>query len=443
MSATSAYEHTSFDIVVIGGGAAGLVASICAAWKCQSLHLPAHIALFEAQDRVGRSILATGNGRCNFSNAHISSDVYWNASFVQEVFSALENSAFWKPLCEKDHPAAQNAVLALLSCLGLCWREEAQGRLFPVTGKASTVLDVLRTSAAALGVQECCNKRVLSVEAPRALGKPYTLRMADGAFGRAHVVVCAVGGSVAREFLPKDVPYIPEHSLLGPLKTETSIVRTLDNIRIRCGAALEHNGERVAYERGEVLFRKYGLSGIAIFNLSRFAQPGDIVSLDVCPALEESELEAHLSKRAAMFQALYDKEASCQDVLRGVVLPLVAAALLKTSDLACDALASPDNMKRLSSVMKHFDVVVEGVGDSKQCQVHRGGFCCENFVAATLESKQYAGLFAAGEMLDVDAPCGGYNLHWAWASGAVAGMSAAEFLAQTEHASHSAGGLYV
>ncbi len=483
-------ENETYDVIIIGGGAAGLAAAISAAWKCRALDgedvagacagagdasvsasaragadaivhaaadvgagtsagsnevaacraavdnaaatsrsvagvRPANIALFEADDRVGRSILATGNGRCNFSNAVISNGLYQNAAFVGASLAALEEVAFWPRSCSPAGRQSQNAVLDFFANLGLCWREEGEGRLFPITGKASTVLDVLRAAAQGLGVKECCNMRVRSVEPPRAPGKPYTLRMADGSFQRAHQVICAVGGAVARELLPSDLPYAPARSVLGPLKTDTRVIRALDNIRVRCQAALERDGAPLAQERGEVLFRKYGLSGIAIFNLSRFALPGDTVALDLFPDMTRDELQSYLHERVAGTRALSGGEATCQDVTRGMMLPLVAEALLKTLKLRSEDPASAQNLHRLSRVAKRFKVAVEGVGDPKQCQVHRGGFSCEAFDAATMECKQHAGLFAAGEMLDVDALCGGYNLHWAWASGALAGVSAA------------------
>ena len=449
-------ENETYDVIIIGGGAAGLAAAISAAWKCRMLgeegvaaatpdataaasrsgaaagdgctsagSCRPRIALFEADDRVGRSILATGNGRCNFSNAVISSDLYHNAAFVGASLAALEEVAFWPRLCASAGQQKQNAVLDFFANLGLCWREEGEGRLFPITGKASTVLDVLRAAVRGLGVKECCDMRVRSVEPPRAPGKPYTLRLADGSFQRARQVICAVGGAVARELLPGDLPYAPAKPVLGPLKTDTRDIRALDNIRVRCQATLERDGSPLAQERGEVLFRKYGLSGIAIFNLSRFALPGDTVALDLFPDMTRDELQSYLHERVAGTRALSGREATCQDVTRGMILPLVAEALLKTLKLRPEDPASAQNLHRLSRVAKRFKVAVEGVGDPKQCQVHRGGFLCEAFDAVTMECKQYAGLFAAGEVLDVDAPCGGYNLHWAWASGALAGISVA------------------
>ena len=500
-------ENETYDVIIIGGGAAGLAAAISAAWKCRVLSgkgvagagegagdasgsssvcagaddtvdtaagvaagsnatavaasrsgavCPASIALFEADDRVGRSILATGNGRCNFSNAAISSYLYQNAAlvsaplagfyiiqrylayqnaaFVGASLAALEEAAFWPRSCSTSGQQSQNAVLDFFADLGLCWREEGEGRLFPITGKASTVLDVLRAAAQGLDVKECCNMRVRSVEPPRAPGKPYTLRMADGSFQRSHQVICAVGGAVAREFLPGDLPYAPARPVLGPLKTDTRDIRALDNIRVRCQATLERDGAPLAQDRGEVLFRKYGLSGSALFNLSRIAQPGDTVVLDLFPDMSRDELQSYLHERAAAMRALSGREATCRDVTRGMMLPLVAEALLKTLKLRPEDPASAQNMHRLSRVAKRFKVAVEGAGDPKQCQVHRGGFSCEAFDATTMECKQHAGLFAAGEMLDVDAPCGGYNLHWAWASGALAGASAATSFANQRKA---------
>ena len=421
-------ETKTYDVIVVGGGAAGLAAAISAANVFPCLN----VAVFEADERVGRSILATGNGRCNFSNAYISPEVYRNAPFVSEVFAALERVAPWgqgganASATSGENGSQKNAVLAFFSWLGLMWREEAQGRLFPVTGKASTVLDVLRAAVRALGVQECCNTRVQSIEPPRAPGKPYTLRLADGAFARAQAVVCAVGGAVARQLLPDDLAYTAPVPVLGPLRTETSDIRGLDNIRVRCNVSLERDKAVIARESGEVLFRKYGLSGIVIFNVSRHAQPGDVVALDLFPALSENQLVEHLFERARVFAAVSGRAATCEDVLRGMVLPLVAEALCKVFGLKLEDEATPDAIHRIACLAKRFKVKVQGVGDAKQCQVHRGGFACEGFEAQTLECREYAGLFAAGEMLDVDAPCGGYNLHWAWSSGMLAGIHAAK-----------------
>ena len=414
------YHGNMKKIVIIGGGAAGLAAGIAAAWKAREAGALASVRIFEADDRVGRSILATGNGRCNFSNAEVGPADYFGASFVEPALEALEQAAFW-PASE-----GENAVLSFFEALGLAWREEGEGRLYPITGKASTVLDVLRATAFALGVQECCGMRVRAVEPPREAGKPFTLRMEDGAFQRAQAVICACGGKVARALLPSSLGFAALQPVLGPLKTDVRDIRALDNIRVRCAASVERDKQTIAVERGEVLFRKYGVSGIAIFNLSRFAQAGDEVVVDLLPDLSRMELQELLNQRAASLQALSNKTATCEDVLRGLVLPLVGEALLSCLKLKPSDLATPHNMHRASCVLKRLRLKVEGPGDVKQCQVHRGGFLCDEFDPITMECRSIPGLYAAGEMLNVDGPCGGYNLHWAWSSGLLAGISAVE-----------------
>ena len=189
---------------------------------------------------------------------------------------------------------------------------------------------------------------------------------------------------------------------------------------------LERDKQILAREKGEGLFRKYGVSGIAIFNLSRFAQPGDEVVLDFVPNLTRDDLQALLNERAAAFTALGGPAATCEDALRGLVLPLVAEALLIILKLKPFDPATTKNMHRASMALKRFRLRVEGPGDAKQCQVHRGGFDCSEINPKTMEFYGFPGLYAAGEMLDVDGPCGGYNLHWAWTSGLLAGMSAIE-----------------
>ena len=413
------YHEVMREIVIIGGGAAGLAAAVAAAWKARVEGAPVGVRIFEADDRVGRSILATGNGRCNFTNAELDLEKYWHADAVQPVLSALEQASIWPKV-------GANGVQDFFAAMGLCWRTEGEGRMYPATGKASTVLDVLRATARALGVQECCNARVRTVEPPRQQGKPFTLRMEDGAFERAHAVICACGGKVTRKILPDGLGFSDLQPVLGPLKTDTCDIRALDNIRVRCAASLERDKQVIATERGEVLFRKYGVSGIAVFNLSRMAQPGDEVVVDLLPDLSRGELQELLNQRAAAFQALSGTAATCEDVMRGLVLPLVSEALLSCLKLKPSDPATAHNMHRASCVLKRLRLAVEGSGDVKQCQVHRGGFSLEDFCLQTMECASVPGLYMAGEMLDVDGPCGGYNLHWAWSSGLLAGLSAAE-----------------
>ncbi|MBR2790389.1 MAG: NAD(P)/FAD-dependent oxidoreductase, partial [Eggerthellaceae bacterium] len=234
-------------IAVIGGGAAGLSCAIV------SGQAGASVRIFEMDERVGRRILATGNGRCNFSNAGIRPEVYRNAGFVAKAF-------------ERVTPVD---VREFFADLGLLWETEPDGRMLPRTGKASTVVDVLRARCAALGVEECCNAKVRELVPPSEVGGPWTLVLADGRFERAEAVVVTTGGQDAFGFLPEGVAATPFSPVLGPPKTDTSQTKGLDGIRVRAQVSLACHERPDIAEDGELLFRKYGVSGICVFNLSR------------------------------------------------------------------------------------------------------------------------------------------------------------------------------
>lgn len=487
-------------IAVIGGGAAGLAAAIAAAreLRARGRFERDAVVLFEADDRVGRSILATGNGRCNFSNANIEPRLYRNAAFVAEALEALEGAASVPahvretavrqddtPFVSEDglpvaHDAAfgsaaddelgasfdgalgptpafnptGNAVLRFFAQAGLEWREEGEGRLYPATGKASTVLDALRAAAAHLGVTEARGRCAVSVEFPREEGGLFHIRFDDGAIQHAVAVVLAVGGKHAHGLLAGDTvqgkgneaedPLLPVsyelvslRPVLGPLAVREAAPKQLDNIRVRAqitlvgGEDAGDSGVVKAVERGEVLFRSYGVSGICIFNLSRFAEPGDRLLIDFLPTVEEGARERALVERACRLAEgglveCADDGVSNETLLCGLLLPQVARVVLKQAGLELGAAFHKGDAAVLARALSALPLTVEGVGDERQCQVLRGGLDVRKFDPRTMESLLHVGLFAAGEVLDVDAPCGGYNLHWAWASGLLAGMSAAQ-----------------
>ena len=287
------------------------------------------------------------------------------------------------------------------------------------------------------------------MEPPRAEGGPFTLRLADGRFERADAVIVAVGGSVARGLLPEGVPFREPEPTLGPLATEPRWPRRLDNIRVR--GALElwrpgeetppeergrhgypmgtHEGERLASrEVGEVMFRKYGVSGIAAFNLSRLAEPGDVLAVDFVPWVRLCDMKAFLNRRRKMLRASLGHDVTWDDMLRGMVLAPVADVLLEAAALDGARPVAKGETVRMAPVLKGLRLPVTGLGDVKQCQVHRGGVSVRAVDDRTCEVRRVPGLYVVGEALDVDAACGGFNLHWAWASGLLAGWSAAERL---------------
>ena len=499
-------------IAVVGGGAAGLAAAVAAGREAALRGHAVQVVVFEADERVGRSIFATGNGRCNFSNASIDAGQYRNSDFVAKALASLEahdvclrqrseaardvtaasgEGAFGalgregtSPQagalgCEgvspqagalpfADASASEDPVHRFFSDLGLIWREEAEGRLYPATGKASTVVDVLRFAAHGLGVVEACERRVASIEPPREEGGLFHLRFSDGRIEHAASVIVTVGGkhafglgdgnpsrtggrgrafsgrtpeaaaASAQTLLPATYDVSSFEPVLGPLAVSEQAPRQLDNIRVRVRIELRAGGPFgtvKAEQAGEVLFRSYGVSGICVFNLSRFAEAGDRLLVNFMPQMDEAScvqfLEERCRRLSASVNALFPNDAPVTNeaLLRGMLLPAVAHAVLVQAGLDPQAAFQSEAAPNLAAALTRFPLTVTGVGDARQCQVMRGGLSVGQFDPATLESRIDAGLFAAGEALDVDAPCGGYNLHWAWASGLLAGAAAARKVA--------------
>ena len=407
-------------LAIIGGGAAGLCAALSAGERARAIGLPLKIVLFESDERVGRSILATGNGRCNFSNAHIDVHEYYNDEFVARAFDAL------------SYQRGPNAVHELFASLGLAWREEGDGRQYPLANKASVVVDVLRAAVQELGVRIVCDARVDSIEPPREQGKLFTMRMSDGKFERADAVVVACGGKAISTLEAQDVRKNATRPVLGPIQVvpdDVPLTRELDNIRVKCAVTLARKQgvvyTRMLTESGELMFRKYGVSGICVFNLSRFACPGDILRIDFLQMGSAEQAEAYLMERRTRLAERYGDSLTYEMMLRGLLLPRVSEAVLKRAEIDPQAMFYPFDAAHLARLLTAFPLEVANVVDKDIAQVRRGGFMVEDFDPTTMQARRLPGFHAAGEALDVDGPCGGYNLHWAWASGLIAGYAAA------------------
>ncbi|PKQ29130.1 MAG: aminoacetone oxidase family FAD-binding enzyme, partial [Actinobacteria bacterium HGW-Actinobacteria-10] len=238
-------------VVVIGGGPAGLSAAIVAA------RLGARVTVLEASARVGGKILATGNGRCNLSNVTVTPAAYNHPEFVAPVLDAY----------------SAEAVLAFFDDLGLLTYADEQNRIYPVTNVANSVLDVLRLECEHLGVEQRVGFRAGSVRAREGGG--FEIHHGESETIDADAVVVATGGAdrLLAEAGHASVPHVP---VLGPLTTDTAPIRGLSGIRVRCAATLlaaeatgadSRDATPLAAERGELLFRDYGVSGIMIFDL--------------------------------------------------------------------------------------------------------------------------------------------------------------------------------
>ena len=370
-------------IVVIGGGAGGLCAALEAA------RAGARVTVVEMANRVGKKLLRTGNGRCNLSNENVAPSGYNRGEFAASVLRA--------------YPCA--AIRSYFGELGLLTVADGEGRIYPRSDTANSVLDVLRLGCARYGVRELCSTEVTLI-LPREDGS-FLLRTRDGSALDADRIVVATGGGTS---LLKSLghPMAPFSPVLCPLKTEVAPIRGLSGLRIRCRVTLLRHDEPVASEDGEVLFRDYGVSGIVILNMSRYAREGDTLSLQLLPGQSAEDIEKMLSVRPF----------GGAELLTGIFHRRVGEAVLR--------LAGSSEPRAVARVIGDLRLMVLGPADVQNAQVTRGGASVEQFDPVTMESRLIPGLYAIGEALDVDGRCGGYNLHWAFASGITAGKEAAK-----------------
>lgn len=416
-----------YDVLVIGGGASGLAAAITAA------RVDKRVCVVERDVACGLKLLATGNGRCNLSNESIDIRRYNRPAFVESIMG----------------PQPEQDLESFFSSLGIMTIRE-EGRLYPRSLRAESVRDALLNACERLGITLLCGTNViaahkasegwtLQIDRPAHVLKPKkhgdrktelrslrkaladTPRTSDALQARA--VVIATGGNpadIARTF---NLSLTPQRPVLCPVSAsvfgDQTALKTLDGLRVRARLTLTRNHEELWREDGEVLFRTFGISGVAAFNLSRRVQRGDTILLDVFPDLSKDELLDMLNQRVELLGGFSPRDPRWLD---GMLAP-------QFSRVVCTAFEQchPEShdVIHLVSILKHFKLLVEGTTEERSAQVTRGGVPIESVSAPDLCVSNAAGapLYICGEALDIDADCGGFNLAWAWVSGIRAASS--------------------
>ena len=393
---------------IIGGGAAGLMCAVKAAER----HPGKRIVILEKADRVGKKLLVTGNGRCNLSHMGASARDYHGESSERII----------NILFEKYNP---EEVLAYFHSLGLLTRADSEGRVYPLSNQASSVLDVLRRRAAALKVEENCGVEIRGI---RKNGNSYEIYTADSVWYADRMIIAAGGRTdyAGRESGSRDLLRLLGLSCtknapsLCPVKVKGDTVRSLKGIRVHAKASLIRNGEIIKTERGEVQFTDNALSGICIFNLSREINiRGGEISLSLLPDFSEEDIRREITARIER-----DPEAPASDIFIGMFHKNIGLSLLKASGVKPSALCENISDTELSNLYRHiadWRFSCEASRDFQKAQVSAGGVCLSEIDPRTFESKKHRGLYILGEALDVDGDCGGYNLQFAFASGMCAG----------------------
>ncbi len=395
------------EIAIIGGGASGLMAAIAAKRKDNS------VTVYERGKRVGRKILATGNGRCNMTNIYAGIDDYHGGD---TGFMSYAAEHFWV-----------GETIEFFSRLGVLTKVEDGGKVYPYSDSASAVLDVLRRAADGSGVETVCGFDVKTVE--RTKNGSFAVIGYSGQRKSADCVVVACGGKAAPDLGSCGAGYailkqfghtITELSpSLVQIKTDTEIVRKLKGIKIASSVRL---GSFMA--DGELLFTDYGLSGPPIFSLSSRLGSEKYLLIDIMPEYSFSDVSDMLGARAKMLC-----DVPLEDFFTGMLNKRVGQAILKTAGAAPLSRPSgslaPQELKKIASAIKGWRFEIKGTMSWNNAQVTKGGADTSRFDPRTMESLLVRGLYACGEVLDIDGDCGGFNLQWAWSSGYIAGTSAA------------------
>lgn len=380
------------------------------------------VTMCERQQRPGRKLLATGNGRCNFTHM---GDLSGHYHGEDPEFARLALGRF-----------SVLHTLEFFNALGVCTRVEEDGRVFPLTDQASTILDVLRYETERVGVSVRLQAEVQSV---RRQGASFLLRFAEGEEEADRVVVAAggkaaphLGGTDSGITLLKKLGHkaVSLFPALVPLKTEPHFGARVKGVKVIARARLEMAETSVEEKEGEILFTEYGLSGPPVIELSHRVNRAHqqhqpvFLDLDFFPAWSTEELVRNLNDRFSL-RPEDTLERSLLGLLHKRLIPVVLQQAGITSPLPRAGQASPEASRRIAGLLKRWRFGITGPLSWNDAQVMGGGISTRDFSAESLESRLIKGLFAAGEVLDVTGDCGGYNLQWAWSSGHVAGLQSA------------------
>lgn len=400
-----------YDALILGGGASGLAAA------CSLSDAGRRVLILEKQSRVGRKLLSTGNGRCNLTNLNAAPRHYHGARAA--AARALE-------LCPpKD-------VLDFFEGLGLPAVSDGEGRVYPMSNQAASVLDALRLFAAERGcetITDCAAESIL----PK--GNGFTVRAADGrTFSGRRALVCTGGlaapklGACGDGYRILDAlghPSTPRFPAIAALRTPPEFVRGLKGQRANCALSLISENRVLRRESGEILFSDDGVSGIAAMQLARACKEAlragkrCAVTIGLLPGDSPDRALERLRERAARLPGR-----SMEDFLNGIVSRRIGQALVRACGIEplsrTAGSLSKSELKSLSGILIAWTLPVNDVQGFDQAQVTAGGVSMKDFDWNTMESRRVPGLYAAGELLDVDGDCGGFNLQWAWSSALIA-----------------------
>ena len=397
-------------IAIIGGGASGMAAALAAAENENN-----QVILLERQARVGRKLQATGNGRCNLSNVHAQKGGYHGSdpAFVNPAISAFD----------------PQETLCWFASLGLFTVTEDCGKVYPYSDQANSVVDVLRLSLAKENIQLKTGYEVAKIqktehgftitngEAPISCDK---LIVACGGLAGSKLGGTMSGYKLLAKLGHRSTKLRPS---LVQIKSSWPELPSLKGVRTNCHVQILHNGECYAESTGELQLTEHGISGPVVFEISRdvCASPGHWTArLDFLPNVNGEVLASELQRRRSTNLPM-------EELLTGILHNRLGRVLTKAAGIKGKPYVhqiSNAEVKEVLAAVKGLEIDLTEPLGMDSAQVTAGGVLTDGFDPATMESKLVPGLYACGEVLDIDGDCGGYNLQWAWSSGRCAGLHA-------------------
>ncbi len=402
------------EVIIIGGGASGLVAAIVAARKGTK------VCIVERLNRVGKKILVTGNGRCNMTNTHMTA----------KQFHSYDGVDFDKVLNQFGYEACK----AFFMELGIMPLVEGS-KVYPLSEQATTVLDVLRMETERLGVEVITDTKIVALKEQAGV---WELRSEEGEIYKAKQVIVATGGmtntSLGCDGLGYELLKKVGHTLRAPypilvhLLSSSPYCKMMKGTKIKATVKAFADGKLGREEYGEVLFTEDGLSGPPIFQISRVASLATLkkqkceVLLDLFPNISEDEMTSLIYERITAHPERTIEQLFIGMLHKRVIIPVLKAAQIESIHRLVEQLEY-DEVMRLVGVLKSFKFEVQGTRGYKFAQVTAGGIAMTEINLDTMASLKANNLYITGEVMDVDGDCGGYNLQWAWATGYIAGNS--------------------